>query len=111
MIYDFKEIKVKGKTFLIVMLQINNPMGNSEEIKKKFPILCKTYPYINSYAYIKGVGKFKDEVLGYPTFKRDNIIGVDTAHFHNENQTIDKRAEDSLRQIKNCIKCYLEAKK
>jgi len=106
MIYDFKEIKVNGKTFLIVMLQINNPISQND--RKKFPILNQSYPYVNSFVYIKGIGKFKDEQIGYPTFKKDNIIGVDTAHYYNENQTLKERAEDSLKQIKNCIKGYLK---
>ena len=106
MIYDIKEIKIEGKTFLIVMLQINSHLNEKE--RKKFPILNEMYPYINSYVYIKGIGKYDEEVLGYPTFKRENIIGVDTAHNYNETQTVDERAEDSLRQIKDCIKCYLK---
>ena len=107
MIFDIREIKVNGKTFLIVMTQVNNPIED-KKLKKKVPLLCEMFPYINSYVYIKGVGKFNDEVLGYPTFKRDNIIGVDTAHSWNEKQTVEERAEDSLRQIKECIKCYLK---
>ena len=107
MIYDIREINVEGKTFLIVMLQVSNPIRD-EKLKKKLPLLSEMYPYINSYVYIKGIGKYDEEVLGYPTLKRENIIGVDTAHNYNETQTVDERAEDSLRQIKDCIKCYLK---
>ena len=106
MIYDIKEIKVNGKTFLIVMLQIDSPLR--EKDRGKFSILNKMYPYINSYVYIKGIGKFENEVLGDPTFKKDNIIGVDTAHSWNESQTKEERVKDSLEQIKYCIKCYLK---
>ena len=111
MIYDIKEIKIDGKIFLIVRIKVNNPITD-KKFKKKVPLLPQylytMYPYVNSYVYIKGIEKFEDKVLGYPTHKETNIMGVDTAHAYNFTQTIEQRAEDSLRQIKDCIKCYLK---
>jgi hypothetical protein len=64
--------------------------------------------YVNGYVYLPGLEKsnIPDGNLGSETFRNGNIVGIDTAHYHNEKMTYEQRKADAIRQIKEIINEY-----
>lgn len=79
-------------------------------LNMSFPEVNLIKDYVNAYVLLKKplTKKEAQKVEGagatFGYLKGARIIGVDTAHFYNEEMTIEEKEADAFRQIKECLK-------
>ena len=59
--------------------------------------------FYDAYVELKGSHLLSDEALDYPTYRDDDIVGVDTGHAYNEDQTPAEKVIDAIKQITEVI--------
>jgi hypothetical protein len=59
--------------------------------------------FYNAYVELKGSHMLSDEALNYPTYRNEDIVGVDTGHTYNEDQTPAEKLIDAIKQITEVI--------
>ena len=64
--------------------------------------------FVNAYVFIDNANKKKDYEGNppYVTFQDGKVLGIDTAHSFNENETFEERKKDAERQIREVIKFF-----
>ena len=62
-------------------------------------------PHYTAYVEIKNSHVLADSVIGYPSIRENDILGVDTLHIYNEKQTPAERLIDAIKQITKVIQC------
>lgn len=64
--------------------------------------------YVNAYVYIDKVNPKTDyqNKSPYATYQDGKVLGIDTAHAYNENQTYKQRYESAKNQIKTIIEYF-----
>lgn len=62
-----------------------------------------------AYADLKNSRYLSDTFLGYPTYRKEDIVGVDTAHAFNERQNEAEKLASALHQIESIIKSWKSA--
>ncbi len=77
-------------------------------IRIKFP--SPINDYVNAYVYLDGLENMECDFLGNETYREGNVVGVDTAHYYNEGQTLEEKLEDARQQIKDIIREYKEGR-
>ena len=60
-------------------------------------------PHYTASVEIKNSHLLVSSVIGYPTLREDDIVGVDTLHTYNEHQTPAERLIDAIKQITEVI--------
>ena len=80
------------------------------EVKENKLVLLADLWYC-AYVELPNSSKYSDEALNFPTFRKGDKVGVDTAHAHNENMTGAEKLADALRQISEIIDSYDELEK
>lgn len=74
--------------FYITLLEMRKHKGN----------------YFCAYVYLD---KLPNRELSFETYRRNNTVGIDTAHLWNEFQTLEEKRNDALRQIRELIEDWL----
>jgi len=62
--------------------------------------------WFSAYVKLTFSNILKDDVLGYPTYRKGNIVGVDTGHAFNQKQTEVEKFVSVITQITHTIKQY-----
>ena len=60
-------------------------------------------PHYIAHVEIKNSHFLADSVIGYPSIREDDILGVDTLYIYNENRTPAERLIDAIKQITEVI--------
>ena len=81
-------------------LGIINVAGREVNIRES---LVHGSPHYTAYVEIKNSHFLADSVIGYPSIREDDILGVDTLHIYNEKQTPAERLIDAIKQITEVI--------
>ena len=58
-------------------------------------------------AYVNLKGELKEEKYNNETFRELNVIGVDTNHLHNMEQSLESKYKDAERQITSIIEEHI----
>lgn len=69
------------------------------EFSKKTPIRM----HFCAYAELENSHILSDSFLGFPTFRKDDWVGVDTAHCFNEGQSEAEKLVSAIHQIDEII--------
>jgi hypothetical protein len=81
-------LKVENRNVLLVVRQNTNSV------------------FYTAYIVDKNVKNLsEDDILCYTTHNKNNIVGIDTNHSFNENETLSQQKEDAILQIKSVIRC------
>ena len=86
-----KKIIVNNKEYFITLIRLGVP-------KDKFNI---TGELICAYVYLDNPIDNSD--WSDWTYHEGNVYGVDTAHWHNNEMTLDEKREDAIKQITELI--------
>jgi hypothetical protein len=70
-----------------------------------------TKRHFNAYAELKGSETLSGSFLSHPTFRREDWVGVDTAHSFNEKHTDAEKLSSALSQIQYIIEEWMSATK
>ena len=62
--------------------------------------------YYCAYVNLTGSKILCDRFLNHPTYRKDDTVGVDTAHYRNTKMSIDEKMRDALQQIEEVIHKY-----
>ena len=106
-----KRIKINKEYFFITFLLVDRETERNY-VKKKLgnqaAILKSLNKYYCAYVYLPKLShKMYSEGLGNEcTYCKGKVAGVDTAHYYNDNMTLEQKFEDAMRQIKTVIKDY-----
>jgi len=73
----------------------------------KFSLECDKIPEWYC-AYVKFKDKIKNEYYNETFRDKEFIIGIDTNHYHNTNQTDEEKLQDCIKQITEVIEEHLE---
>lgn len=68
-------------------------------------------PFFCAYVELKGQSIFSDRFLGHPTYRKGDVVGIDTAHSFNETQTELQKFKSAISQITRVIEAYNTATK
>ena len=93
--------KNKSNDFASKSLGLINVAGkqvNIREIK-----LGNEAIWYNAYVDFKGSSAVKDDYISWATFREGDIIGVDTMHSYNDEQTQAQKLIDAIHQIEHII--------
>jgi hypothetical protein len=85
----------------------NIKLGNIEIHIRYFTIDKKTV--FDAYAELKNSKVLSESFLGHPTFRDEDIVGVDTAHSFNEKQTEAEKLLSAINQLTFIIEKWKEA--
>lgn len=105
-IEEIKPIEVGGQQFLITVLFVSWKYERERmKIHKDNTTLENSY---NAYVYLPYLtNEIFKESLGNETFRRENVIGVDTQHLYNTGQSKEEKKADAYRQITRIIEIYV----
>lgn len=67
------------------------------------------YKHFCAYAVLKDSHVLSDRFLGHPTFRKDDVVGVDTAHAFNMEENMAEKLASALHQIEGIIESWREA--
>jgi hypothetical protein len=62
-----------------------------------------------AYVELKDSNVLNESFLGYPTYRKEDVVGVDTGHAFNENHTEAEKLSSALSQIESIIKVWNKA--
>ena len=105
-IEEIKPIEVRGQTFFITVLRVSfkDIEKRLEKPSKRLKIL---QDYFTAYVYLKHL-TVNMETFGEQTYRKGNVIGIDTSHYYNTEMSSEEKKEDAYRQIINVIEEYLD---
>ena len=89
----FMTINIHGYTVEVFKMEIGKIAGKEKS-------------WFCAYAELKGSKALSDSYLGNPTYRKEDVVGVDTAHSYNDNHTMEQKLADALRQIQIIIKTF-----
>ena len=61
--------------------------------------------YVCGYVYLDNI-EILEKNIGQETYRKGNVIGVDTAHSYIDNMTYEEKREDAIRGVKEIIDIY-----
>lgn len=65
--------------------------------------------WFNAYVELEGSKTLSKSFLGYPTFRKDDWVGIDTNHAFNEGDKPEERLANALHQIEGVISNWRQA--
>jgi hypothetical protein len=85
-----------------------NICGQEVEVRR---VTCKGLKdaYFNAYVLLPHSSVLSDSFLGYPTYRKDDWVGVDTAHSFNDDQSEAEKFGSALGQIESVITAWKSA--
>lgn len=84
------------------------PKGTSL-LKGKNAKEWENHSHFCAYVELKGSQNLSDSFLGYPTYRKEDWVGVDTAHAFNEGETMAEKLASALHQIEGSIEAWKTA--
>ena len=86
-----------------------NIMGVCVKVRIVKDGVGKGQDHFCAYAELKNSNVLSERFLGNPTYRKNDWVGVDTAHAFNMNHTLDEKLCSAIHQIETIIQVWKES--